>query len=161
MKKTIFILFALIFTLVTAPWNPGAIDWAQAAPAIKFDPKKVNDKLNAGYLDEVKPLNPQLNGTIYLRGWAQDLKQQKPTSELVVLSDGKAISAPIKAGLNRGDVAKTFNNNNLVNSGYESTFPAKILKKGKHKLEIYAHQSDGSFIPLRYKDKSFIDLTVQ
>jgi hypothetical protein len=161
MKKVFFITPIMLLLVVVFIGFNYLTTCAQAA--VKFDAKKINSANHAGYLDKVTvtPPNPKQQGSVFLRGWAQDLKLQKPAQELVVLSDGKAVTVPIKTGLKREDVAKTFKNNNLTYTGYESTFPAKILGKGKHKLEIYALQSDGSFAPLRHKDNNYVEIILK
>jgi hypothetical protein len=151
--KVAFLLVTLVMVLMHSQ--------AQAGTQIVFNSKMIKNLHYAGFIDEVKPTVSQLNGTIMIRGWAQDVKQGKASTTILLVSDGKQISVPFKTNLPRDDVAKSLNNKNLLNSGYSTALPAKSLGKGKHKIQVFAYQKDGFLSPLAYGNQTFIDIEVQ
>jgi ubiquinone/menaquinone biosynthesis C-methylase UbiE len=114
----------------------------------------------AGHLDLVEPSNPTMDAKLHMNGWAADLQKMLPAKAVTIVSDGKPLSVSPRMGTNREDVAQAYNNPRLVRSGWEVTFKASILGKGKHRLEFYGQLDEDQLKPLFYKDKKYFYIEI-
>jgi hypothetical protein len=128
---------------------------------VTFDPAKVISKYTAGFVDVVEPETVSTAGTIHTGGWAYDPQHMVPAERVVIVADGKQLSVIPAMGLKREDVAKALKSDKLMNSGWDMSFSANDLGKGKHKLEFYALFNDGVFVPLAYHGKTYCEIKVK
>ena len=128
---------------------------------VTFDPAKVLSKYTAGFVDVVAPETVSTAETIHSGGWAYDSQNMVPAARVVILADGKQLSVIPTMGLKREDVAKALKSDKLMNSGWDTSFSANDLGKGKHKLEFYALFNDGVFVPLEYHGKRYCEIKVK
>lgn len=129
------------------------------APII-YEPSKVISKPGGGFVDLIAPQVVNIGGSIRAAGWAADLQKKAPAKGVVIVSAGKQLPISPKIGLKREDVARVFKDDNLKNSGWESSINTQLLGKGKHKLEFYALRHDGMFVPLLHKGKTYCEVEV-
>jgi hypothetical protein len=131
-----------------------------APAAIVFELSKVLPKTDAGYLDIIDPTNGSVDTYIHVGGWAADLKKKVPAKAVIALFNGKQAQVSIQMGMERNDIVKAFKNRSLARSGWDGGFNTSILGKGKHRLEFYAVLDNGNFVPLKHKDKRFLEILV-
>jgi hypothetical protein len=128
--------------------------------AILFEPSKVVPKTDAGYIDIIDPEKAAVDTDIHVGGWAADLKKKVPAKAVIGLFDGKQAQVSIRMGMERNDIAKAFKNSSLARSGWDGGFNTSILGKGQHRLEFFAVLDDGKLVPLKHRDKRFVEITV-
>lgn len=159
----LFVLFMIGLSMVGCK-DKQAVNTQQGkekVSAVTFDPAKVISKYTAGFVDVVEPETVSAAGTIHTGGWAYDPQNMVPVERVVLLADGKQLSVIPAMGLKREDVAKALKNEKLMNTGWDTSFSAKDLGEGKHKLEFYALFNDGVFVPLEYRGKTYCTVIVK
>jgi hypothetical protein len=129
-------------------------------PHIIFEPSKVNPKLTAGFVDIIEPEEVSINGTIHTGGWAYDPQKILPAKGVIIIANDKPLPISPQMGFKREDVAKAYRNDNLINSGWDTSIYATLLGKGKHRLEFYAVLKDDTFAPLEYRGKTYCEIEV-
>ena len=128
---------------------------------IVFESSRVNSKVSAGFVDVIEPVEKiPLNTLIHMGGWVYDPYKILTAKGVVILSDGKQLSVSPQVGFERQDVAKALKNDGLLKSGWDASFKASLLGKGRHKLEFYSALNDGTFAPLIYGGKKSYEIEV-
>ncbi|MFI5294011.1 MAG: hypothetical protein ACHQ0Y_03200 [Thermodesulfovibrionales bacterium] len=147
-----------IKAILYRPEYLGALFHGKASPDIeekavlaRYDSSLVMKDLQAGHIDIFEPSETSsvisLRGAVHATGWAYDPVAKKPAKWVVVLDNGKPFAA-VPINIQRRDVATTLANRNLLLSGWNIAVPAEDLGAGRHRLEFYALQSNGAFVPL-------------
>ena len=80
--------------------------------------------------------------SLKVSGWAADLTDGAPLSNVKVYVDGASIGTPI-LGIARPDVAAAYNKSAYLNSGYRLLYPASSLSLGTHQVTVIAIDSGG------------------
>ncbi|HEY2857572.1 MAG TPA: VCBS repeat-containing protein [Terracidiphilus sp.] len=75
-------------------------------------------------------------------GWVADAADGAPLANVTVSVDGVSIGTPT-LGIARPDVAKAYNNNAYLNSGYRLLYPASSLAVGIHMVTAVATDAGG------------------
>jgi N-acetylneuraminic acid mutarotase len=90
--------------------------------------------------------------SVAIRGWAADLVDHAPLSNVTVYIDGNSVGTPT-LGLARPDVAAAFSNAGYLDSGYTLIYPVAALSLGSHAVTVIAIDSGGrstTFGPLAF-----------
>jgi ubiquinone/menaquinone biosynthesis C-methylase UbiE len=124
------------------------------------DRQKVPSKNYGGHVDLIEPSNPTLDSNIHMSGWAADLENMVPAESVVLVSNGKRLSVSPLMKLHREDVAQAYSQPILTLSGWEVTFNASILGKGRHRLEFYAKLKKNQLKRLLYKTKKYFEIEI-
>ena len=125
-----------------------------------FDPSKVVLNLQGGFVDVVEPKTSKITGEIHAAGWAYDPQQKVPSKTVVIVTEGKPLPILPKMEVERKDVAQVLNTEASVKWGWDTTFKADFLGKGKHRLEFYALLENGTFVPLMIDGQKFCDIEI-
>jgi hypothetical protein len=82
--------------------------------------------------------------SVVVAGWAADGLRYRPGAGVFAIVDGRsrAIGTPATYGIDRPDVAHTFNDANLLWTGFQLTFFPDALPAGPHYLQIALLASD-------------------
>jgi hypothetical protein len=104
-----------------------------------------------GFLDMVngQPVIQAEAGTeVKVSGWAGCAAVDSPVSRLEVHVDRKVV-VTVDAFYNRPDVAQAYNLPHLLQSGWQTTFMAKGLAAGEHKLgaKVYCAKGETAELP--------------
>ncbi len=115
------------YTVATAVKPTGYVDGAHDA---------TTGSTTVGYADQ-----------LVVRGWAADPQDNAPVSQVQIFIDGHAVGTAT-LGLIRLDVAKAYNNQAWLNSGWSFTAAASTLTAGSHQVYAVATDSFGLFLQL-------------
>jgi hypothetical protein len=77
---------------------------------------------------------------LQLRGWAVDPQDGAPVSQVQILIDGK-VAGNATLGLQRSDVAASYNNPSYLNSGWTFNYAVSGLSRGNHTVTVIAYDS--------------------
>jgi len=124
------------------------------------DRQKVPSKNYGGHVDLIEPSNPTLDSNIHMSGWAADLENMVPAESVVLVSNGKRLPVSPLMKLHREDVAQAYSRPILTLTGWEVTFNASILGKGRHRLEFYAKLKKNQLKRLLYKTKKYFEIEI-
>ena len=152
-RKLLFVIIVVFFTGLQS----GCKDKPTSAV---FDPSKVASDVHGGHVDFVEPKIAKVNAEIHAGGWAVDSQKKLPAKAIIILVGGKQISISPQMGGQRDDVANALHNKDLSTSGWDVVFTAKLLGRGKHKLEFYALLKDGGFARLLYQDRNYFEIEI-
>ncbi len=81
------------------------------------------------------------SNSLFVQGWAADVTDGAPVSNVKVYLDGNLIGTPTVVA--RPDVASAFSNSAYTNSGYQLTYSAASLSVATHSVTVVASDSGG------------------
>lgn len=84
-------------------------------------------------------------GDVFLWGWACDPRTKTPAIDVVVLGNGKPVSAKPATGLDRPDVVALLDDPALSATGWNLRIPSTELSAEEYLFEAYALLADGSY----------------
>ena len=85
-----------------------------------------------------------------IAGWAIDPAAKAVLASMCLVVDGKAaLDGNIAYGLPRADIATAFHDGALAASGYRVSIPARVLSRGRHRIEIVTITAAGAKTILR------------
>jgi hypothetical protein len=105
------------------------------------------NRLPEGNVDEME----YKNGVFHARGWSADKEDGAPLNKVLIYIDNKLLGKVTQKALERPDVAKFFNNQNYVPSGWQ--FTAKVtLSRGKHFAYAVAYDNMEGLTKIQAKE---------
>ncbi|WP_433921554.1 acyltransferase family protein [Paenibacillus taichungensis] len=125
---------------------------------VPFDSSnKLNDNLNAGWVDTLSNLYVGKNQNITLSGWAIDPFLITPASEVIMVSDHKIIPTQL-IWHERAGLSDVFNTDSVLMSGFILTANSDYFNSDSiNIIDLYAVTKDNKYIQLQVESPIIIN----